>query len=180
MAGSAAGAWTYYAGLPRVCGVPPWPMLLVTVVGGIVGSLLLLWTPSSAFDLVLPWLLLLATAALAFGRRVGLMLQGRLDRLRPLVLAVQFALGIYGGYFGGAVGLMMVAAWSLFGEADVKTLNGPRMLLVTAANTVALIVFIAAGAVAGRRWRPCCWAGWSAASPAPGSAARCRPAPSAA
>ena len=148
--GSAAGAWTYYTGLPRVCGVSPWLMLLVTIVGGVVGSLLLLWTPSSAFDVVLPWLLLLATAALAFGRRIGLMLQGRLDRLRPLVLAVQFALGIYGGYFGGAVGLMMVAAWSLFGEADVKKLNGPRMLLVTATNTVALVVFVAAGAV---RWQ---------------------------
>lgn len=147
--GAVIGAWTYFTGLRPICGVSPWPMLILTVVGGLVGSLLLLWTPSSAFDVVLPWLLLLATLALAFGRRVGEMLQGRLRSMTPLVLIAQFVLGIYGGYFGGAIGLMMVAAWSLFGQTDLKGLNGPRMMLVTSANTVALLAFILAGAV---RW----------------------------
>ena len=147
--GAVIGASTYFDGLRRICGVGPWPMLAVTVLGGVVGSLLLLWTPSSAFDVVLPWLLLLATLALAFGRRVGAALQGVMHRLTALVILVQFALGVYGGYFGGAVGLMMVAVWSLFGETDTKSLHGPRMLLVTAANTVAVIAFVAAGAV---RW----------------------------
>jgi len=44
---------------------------------------------------------------------------------------------------------MMVAAWSLFGESDPKSLHGPRMMLVTAANTVAVLTFVVAGAV---RW----------------------------
>lgn len=152
--GAVVGAWTYFDGIRPVCDVGPAPMLAVTLVGGIAGSLLLLWTPSSAFDVVLPWLLLLATLALAFGRRVGAALQGRLQRLTPLVLAVQFGLGVYGGYFGGAVGLMMVAAWSLFGETDVKALNGPRMMLVTSANTMALLAFVAAGAVGWRETLP--------------------------
>ena len=145
--GAVVGAATYHTGLRRVCGIGPWPMLGVTLAGGAVGSLALLWTPSAAFDEVLPWLLLLATLALAFGRKVGAALHGRIDRLRPLVLCVQFALGVYGGYFGGAVGLMMVAAWSLFGENDVKALHGPRMMLVTAANSVAVLVFAVAGAI---------------------------------
>lgn len=145
--GGAASAWTYHAGLRRICGVGPAPMLILTVAGGLLGSLLLLWTPSAAFDVILPWLLLLATLAIAFGRRVGVALQGRLRDLTAVVLVVQFGLGIYGGYFGGAVGLMMVAAWSLFGESDVKALNPPRTMLVTAANTVAVLAFIAAGAV---------------------------------
>jgi uncharacterized membrane protein YfcA len=147
--GGAAGAWTYFVGLRPVCRVGPWPMLAVTIVGSVLGSLLLLWTPSSAFDVVLPWLLLLATLAMAFGRRVGAALQGLLRSLTPLVLVAQFALGVYGGYFGGAVGLMMVAAWSLFGESEVKSLNAPRTLFVTAANSVATLAFVAAGAV---RW----------------------------
>lgn len=145
--GAVVGASTYYNGLRAVCGVGPRPMLAVTIVGGGVGSLLLLWTPSSSFDVLLPWLLLLATLALAFGRRIGAALQGRMRSLGALVLCTQFALGVYGGYFGGAVGLMMVAAWSLLGETDLKALNGPRMMLVTSANTVAVLVFIAAGAI---------------------------------
>jgi hypothetical protein len=51
----------------------------------------------------------------------------------------------YGGYFGGAVGLMMVAGWSPLGESELKALNGPRTLLVSAANTIAVLVFILAG-----------------------------------
>ena len=54
---------------------------------------------------------------------------------------------MYGGYFGGAVGLMMVSVWGLFGERDIKALNAPRTLLVVAANTVAVVTFVVAGAV---------------------------------
>lgn len=147
--GGAASAWTYHERFRPVCGVTAGPMLGTTLAGGLAGSLLLLWTPSAAFNVILPWLLLLATAALAFGRRVGAALPGRLRYRAGVVLLAQFGLGLYGGYFGGAVGLMMVAAWVLFGEGDIKSLNAPRTLLVTAANTVAVLAFILAGAV---RW----------------------------
>lgn len=147
--GSAASAWTYHQGFRPVCGVAPRALLGVTLVGGLAGSLLLLWTSSSAFDVILPWLLLFATLALAFGRRIGAVLRGRLQgRIGP-VLAAQFCLGVYGGYFGGAVGLMMVAVWAVLGESDIKALNAPRTFLVTAANTVAVVAFTLAGAV---RW----------------------------
>jgi uncharacterized protein len=147
--GGLASALTYRDGLRSVSGVALGRLLAVTLAGGLAGSLLLLWTPSSAFDVILPWLLLLATLALAFGRRLGAELRGRLCGRASPVLTVQFALGVYGGYFGGAVGLMMVAAWSLLGEGEIKALNGPRTLLVAIANSVAVLVFIVAGAV---RW----------------------------
>lgn len=147
--GGLASAVTYRTGLRSVAGVALPLLLGVTLAGGLAGSLLLLWTPSSAFDRVLPWLLLLATASLAFGARLGAALRGRLRAGPGVVLALQFALGIYGGYFGGAVGLMMVAGWSLLGESELKALNAPRTLMVSAANTIAVLVFILAGAV---RW----------------------------
>ncbi len=147
--GGAASAWTYHTGVRALCGVAIRPMVAVTLAGGLAGSLLLLWTPSSAFDVVLPWLMLLATLALTFGRRIGRAMQGRLPGQAVLVLLAQFGLGIYGGYFGGAVGLMMMAVWCSLGESDIKLLNGPRTLLVTVANTVALLAFVVAGAV---RW----------------------------
>lgn len=147
--GGAASAWTYHQGFGPVCGVAARSMLGATMIGGVTGSLLLLWTPSSAFDVILPWLLLSATLALAFARRVGVALRGRIHGRTGPVLLAQFGLGVYGGYFGGAVGLMMVAVWALLGEVDVKTLNAPRTLLVSAANTVAVVAFVLAGAV---RW----------------------------
>jgi uncharacterized membrane protein YfcA len=67
-----------------------------------------------------------------------------------VVLTLQFALGIYGGYFGGAIGIMMMALWGLLDSRDVKSLNAPRTLLVTAANAMAVLIFIGAQAV---RWR---------------------------
>lgn len=148
--GGLASAWVYRQGLTQVCGVPIRPMLIVTLIGGLAGSLLLLWTPSSTFDVILPWLLLTATLALAFGPKIAPWLQKH-ARLGPApILAIQFALGVYGGYFGGAVGLMMMAAWSLLAGVDLKQLNPPRTLMVSAANSIAVLCFVVAGAV---RWR---------------------------
>ncbi len=147
--GGLASAWTYHEQHRPVCGIALRWMLVVTVLGGLAGSLLLLWTPAAVFTLVLPWLLLAATLALAFARRVGTALRGRWRVPPGLVLLIQGGLGVYGGYFGGAVGLMMVACWSVLGEVEIKALNAPRTLLVSAANTVAALAFILAGAV---RW----------------------------
>ncbi|HEY8335361.1 MAG TPA: sulfite exporter TauE/SafE family protein [Tardiphaga sp.] len=147
--GGAASAWVYRDGLTQVCGVPLRPTLWATLAGGLLGALLLLWTPTSVFDRVLPWLLLAASLMLAFGPRIGPALRARFRAGLVTVLLIQFVLGIYGGYFGGAVGLMMMAAWALLDGADVKALNAPRTLLVSAANGVAVLCFIVAGVV---RW----------------------------
>lgn len=148
--GTAASAWAYRDGLGPIGAVTLRPLLLTTVSGGAVGALLLLWTPSKMFEFVLPWLLLIATLTLGFGRQLGEWLRRRWHIRPSAVLLVQWVLGIYGGYFGGAVGLMMMAVWGLLDDRDFKSLNAPRTLLVTAANTMAVVIFIAAGAV---RWR---------------------------
>ncbi|MGO7580542.1 TSUP family transporter, partial [Rhizobium ruizarguesonis] len=70
----------------------------------------------------------------------------------PASATVQFFLGLYGGYFGGAVGLMMLAAWSALGGGDIKSLNPTRMVMVTAANAVAVVVFVLAGVIV---WQEC-------------------------
>lgn len=145
--GGAASAWVYRDGLTRVEGLPIVPSLIATLIGGLAGALLLLWTPSAIFDRVLPWLLLAATITLIFGPRLGAALRARFAAGPAVVMAIQFLLGIYGGYFGGAVGLMMLATWSLITTADIKLLNPTRMVLVTAANTIAVLTFIVLGAV---------------------------------
>src|SRR5690349_13832643 len=79
--GGAASAFVYRRGSPAVCGVALPPLIGASIVGGAAGALLLLWTPTAIFDRVLPWLLLVASIALAFGPRIaGLRASSRLHR----------------------------------------------------------------------------------------------------
>jgi uncharacterized membrane protein YfcA len=124
-------------------------LLGVSLVGGLAGAVMLLATPSGVFDALIPWLLLLATLAFAFGRRAGDALRRRMRIGTAPVLGAQLLLGVYGGYFGGAVGIMMMAVWGLLEQAEPKAMNPAKTLLVTASNAMAVLLFCAAGAV---RW----------------------------
>src|SRR5579859_8188980 len=148
--GGAASAWAYRDGLGPVGSASLRSLMIVTLLGGVSGALLLLWTPTRLFDFLLPWLLLIATIVLTFGKRLGEALRRRWQIGPATVLPIQFILGIYGGYFGGAVGIMMMAVWGLLDSRDLKSLNAPRTLLVTLANSLAALTFIIAGAV---HWR---------------------------
>lgn len=134
--GGLASSWVYRDGLAPVCGIPVILIAPSTLVGGFVGSFLLLITPSSVFDAILPWLLLVATIMLAGGKRVGPFLRKRFHASALTVVPIQFLLGIYDGYFGGAVGLMMIAVWSVLDGADFKPLSPMSSLMVSAANLV--------------------------------------------
>jgi uncharacterized membrane protein YfcA len=125
-------------------------MLGLTLAGGGAGALLLLATPVRLFDQLLPWLLVIATLALAFAPRIAPHLEARTGRHGRLLLVGQFLLGVYGGYYGGAVGLMMLAMWSLIDGAGIKALAGTRTAMVAAANAAAILCFAVAGVVA---WR---------------------------
>lgn len=146
--GAMASAWAYRRDMRPVEGVSIRAMGLLSLAGGAVGAVLLLATTEAAFDLIIPWLLLIATVTLAAGPRLARALaRVGLKAGPPVVLGTQFFLGIYGGYFGGAVGLMMLAAWSLLTEADIAALTPLRTLMLAAANAVAVLVFIVSGNV---------------------------------
>ncbi len=140
-------AFIYREGLKPFGGVSLTALTVVTLIGGAVGAVLLLETPTQAFDVALPWLMLSATIALAFARQLGELLRRHLRVGRGTAIALQGVLGIYGGYFGGAVGLMMIAVWGLLHDSDPKSMNGPRTLLVATANAIAVIIFVVARAV---------------------------------
>jgi len=142
-------AWSYRDGLGPIGSVSIKVLLAATLIGGAVGAGLLLSTSSDAFTQALPWLLLVATVMLGVGPQLGESLRRRWRINAPTVICMQLLLGVYGGYFGGAVGLMMMAVWGLLDERTLKSFNAPRTLLVSAANTVAVLIFIATGSV---RW----------------------------
>ncbi|MEW6644213.1 MAG: sulfite exporter TauE/SafE family protein [Pseudomonadota bacterium] len=145
--GGAASAWTYRDDLGPIGPASLRSLLTATLLGGVIGAGLLLSTPTRMFDCALPWLLLIACITLAFGRRLGEWLRSRWHVTPTVIRIVQFGLGIYGGYFGGAVGIMMMAVWGLLDSRPLKMLNAPRTLLVCVANLVALLIFIVARAV---------------------------------
>jgi uncharacterized membrane protein YfcA len=148
--GSLASAWAYRGNFQPIMDVPLKALCVATLMGGFAGALLLLFTPNSSFDKIIPWLLLLGSVAFAFGGKVGAILTGYCRPGRVVLLLAQFVLGVYGGYFGGAVGIMMMAVWSVVGFQDIKAMNAIKVLLVAAANTVAVICFSLVGHVA---WR---------------------------
>src|SRR5689334_6123493 len=126
--GTVASTWAYRSMLRGVAGVSLRVLVPVTLLGGM--AILLLLTPGAAFDLVVPWLLLLATLTFAAGPRPGQWLRHRVRIGRGTLLVIQFLLAIYGGYFGGAVGLMMMAVWTLIDPSELKVLAGARTFLV--------------------------------------------------
>lgn len=175
--GSLASAWVYRRDLQPIGPASLRAMLSATVAGAVVGSLLLVLTPESAFDAVLPWLLLVATLMLACGPALSRWLARRQLGVGPVtLLSGQFVLAIYGGYFGGAVGIMMMAGWSLLESVDFRRFQPARTVLVSAANAIAVGVFAVAGVV---RWQEALILGVGAALGGFGGAllARCLPAP---
>lgn len=142
-----ASAWGYRHDFRDFPGIRFRTLLAVSLVGGVVGAVLLLVTPQRTFDGVIPWLLLLATLTFVFAPRITPRLQRRV-RIGPAALVVtQFFVAVYGGYFGGAIGIMMLSAWALFGLTDLKMMNATKTLLAGAMNAVAVMLFIPAGKV---------------------------------
>ncbi len=145
--GTVASTWAYRDDLQGIAGIGLNVLLPIGLAGGLVGAILLLVTPGAAFDLVIPWLLLLATLTFIGGRHLGDWLRRYITIGRPAFLVIQFILSIYGGYFGGAIGLMMMAVWTLIDSSDLKAMAPTRTALVSAANGAAVVCFAAAGAV---------------------------------
>lgn len=107
--GAAASAWTYRDELHPVAGIAVRLLAAITFVAGLAGSALLVLTPTETFDVIIPWLLLFAFAVMMFGKRAADWLHARVTIGRPALLATQSLLGVYGGYFGGGVGLITTA-----------------------------------------------------------------------
>ena len=142
-----ASAYAYRHDFRGFEGVSMRTMAFVSIVGGACGALLLMSTPQKVFDALVPWLLLFGTIVFGFGRQAGEALRRRVHITPGAVIAFQFVLGVYGGYFGGAVGIMMMATWSLLTSASLAEMQPTRNLLNAAMNATASLFFIVGGLV---------------------------------
>ncbi|MEU0697892.1 sulfite exporter TauE/SafE family protein [Streptomyces niveus] len=155
--GALAGAWVYRRELAPVGGTSTSALTTTSVIGGALGAGLLLLLPSASFGATVPWLLAFATVLLAFGRPVSRVLSpgstgsgaatgaGGAVALSPrTVLIAQFLVAVYGGYFGGAVGIMMLAFWSIGLGLDTAAGNPMRIAQIAALNLSATALFLVA------------------------------------
>lgn len=150
--GAAASAWTFRDELGPVAGIAVWVLGVITFAFGLIGSVLLVLTPSETFDLIIPWLLLFAFVVMVFGKRAAAWLHARVTIGRPTLLAAQGVLGIYGGYFGGGVGLITTAVYGLLANIQPRELFAIRTSMLAVANLAAAMVFTAFAMV---RWWAC-------------------------
>jgi len=113
----------------------------ISLVGGALGAVILLLTPPTFFAKLVPWLVLFATAIFAwgsFGRRPPEDGAGQMPTWGAALM--QFGIAIYGGYFGGGIGFLMLAALTLTGIA-VRHAGATKNVLAGAMNASAVAIF---------------------------------------
>jgi uncharacterized protein len=126
-------------------------LVVISLVGGFLGAMLLLWTPETTFARLIPWLLLGATLLFAGGRHVANAVRSRVHVSTAAILIGQFFIAIYGGYFGGGIGILMLGMMTVAGYTDVNQMNGIKTLLSGCLNAVAVVTFAIAHQIV---WRP--------------------------
>jgi uncharacterized membrane protein YfcA len=131
------------------------PLALASVLGGITGAVLLLSLPASAFKAIVPVFIALALVLIVIQPRLSRMLNAHRprahERAGPLATVAVFASGVYGGYFGAAQGILLLAILSLALEENLQRINAVKVVLAGLVNLVAGIVFVCVAHIA---WLP--------------------------
>jgi uncharacterized membrane protein YfcA len=149
--GSFAAAWGYRRMLSDA---RRWLALLIvpSLVGGVIGSLLVTRLDARYFDALVPWLILAATMLLlvdSFRRRKAALSERDTHSIRSVVglSAFQLVVSIYGGYFGAGIGILMLGALAIMGIGDINRMNAVKTVLTVCINGVSVVVFLAEGDV---------------------------------
>ena len=126
---------------------------VTSLLGGVIGSISLLYTQPNIFKQLIPYLLLVATIVFVFGESFKKWLQTlsqKSSSAPPSILKlvmVQLAISIYGGFFGAGIGILMLATLTFSGIKNIHVMNALKVLLATFINGIAIIPFIFAGAI---------------------------------
>ena len=153
--GAVTGAWGYRRELAGHWGQVA-RMALLSAVGGVAGSLLVVAAPPGTFTAVVPWLLVLAAALAAAQPRIARALRRHSEHeagapsTAPLTVGLALgiaATGVYGGYFGAAQGVVLISLLGIAWSTDLQRANGAKNVLAGTANVVGAAVFIIGGLV---------------------------------
>jgi uncharacterized membrane protein YfcA len=128
------------------------PLLFASFIGGLAGAFLLLKTPAHTFMRVLPWLMLAATLVFVFGKKLtgsrGSMMARDATTAAILGASVfELVVAVYGGYFGGGLGIVNLAMLAAIGMTDMHAMNALKSVLGSAVNGIASLAFVVKGAI---------------------------------
>ena len=126
---------------------------LTSAVGALLGAVLLLALPPGAFDRVVPFLVLVSATLVGLGPvisagvrrragRLGVTVATDRETMGPRLTGLSALVGVYGGYFGAAQGVLLLAVLALGLDVPLQTVNGLKNVAVTAANLAASVVFV--------------------------------------
>ncbi len=133
-----------------------WSLLLVApcLLGGMIGSLLVVALPPEWFKAAVPWLILVAAILFALQPRISRWtgvgqshVGSPSGRLVAGAIAFQFLVAVYGGYFGAGIGILMLSALAMIGFSDIHRMNAVKTLLAAVINSMSVVVFVATGNV---------------------------------
>jgi hypothetical protein len=129
--------------------------LALAASGGLIGSLILIWSGQASFQKAIPWLLLFATLSFALGPWLKAKLERdfAFDGTKWLWLSflLEFAVYVYGGYFGLGMGIVMFAIYAIFSHLSIHQANAVRNVTITLMTLISIAIFARAGVI---RWLP--------------------------
>lgn len=145
--GYVSSAWAFRSDIRAEGSLRLWQLFPLAVIGGVSGALLLMVTPEELFVGVVPWLLLAATAAFAAGPWLVSHLAGGQAPGVSVSAAAVLAVAIYGGYFNGGLGIMLLAVFGLIGFTNLHNMNGVKNAVSALLSVVSSITYAAAGLI---------------------------------
>lgn len=152
MPGSFAGSWGYRAEVVAAKGFVL-RMLPLSFVGGLLGAMLVVHYPKE-FGSLVPWLILASAVLFLIQPLFAKIVRRTANDTRPPgpglavgVMAFQFVVAVYGGYFGAGIGILMLAALGLMGIGSIHRMNGVKTVLASAINLASVFVFLYGGLI---------------------------------
>ncbi len=121
----------------------------VSLIGGIIGSILLLMTPEKRFEVMIPYLLLVASIIFTFGKKFISIINKDISehgaaKYYKAAIVIQLLVAVYGGFFGAGIGILMLAMLILMGMDNIHQMNGLKSFLAFIVNGVSVLIFIIA------------------------------------
>ncbi|MBA1147869.1 sulfite exporter TauE/SafE family protein [Ectothiorhodospiraceae bacterium WFHF3C12] len=143
-----ASTWGFREDLRAPNGLSMSALIATSLCGGAIGAAFLIVTPDTVFDAIVPWLLLLATLLFAAGPSLLNALKRNGAEAAPLVQTTSLLLvSVYGGYFNGGLGIVLLAAFGLLGHRNLNAMNGLKNLLSAVLTAIAVAVYTIGDAI---------------------------------
>lgn len=149
--GSLASAWGYRTEVAQ-CKTHLNRLWLPSLLGGLLGSMLVIRLPERIFASLIPWLLVTASTLLLLQRPLAAKFgahphQAPTKKVLAAIIAFQFLVGTYGGYFGAGIGILMLSSLAFVGIPDIHQMNAVKSVLAAIMNGITVAIFMFSSAV---------------------------------